>query len=226
MPGTAIRQTVAQHAQRVVVKVGTGAITASDGTLDCQVLSGLAEQIAALMADGKSVTLVASGAVGAGIGELGLPGRPTTLPQLQAAAAVGQGQLMRSFHDLFAAHGVKIAQVLVGRDDFADRRRYLNIRNTLTALGEMNVLPILNENDAVVVDELKFGDNDIIAALVANILIAGVALWLARPIAGLLGSAGSRVTSKLAALLLAAIAVMFIRRGITEVLQSGAVLHP
>jgi glutamate 5-kinase len=178
MPGQTVRQTIIRQARHIVVKVGTNAITDARGRLDLDALQRFCADLAAVMARGVNVTLVASGAVGAGIGELDLPGRPKTLPMLQAAAAVGQGQLMRTFHDLFAAHGRKVAQVLLTRSDFENRTRYLNIRNTLLALSEMGVLPILNENDAVATEELAFGDNDMIAAHVTNLLAADLLVLL------------------------------------------------
>ncbi len=170
MPSTPLRERIVRDVQSLVVKVGTNAICSPDGRIDSRVFSGLARQIAQLIHAGKNVCLVASGAVGAGMSELDLKDRPQTLPMLQATAAVGQGQLMRRFHDRFARSGVKVAQVLVTREDFESRDRYLNIRNTLTVLAENRVLPIINENDAVAVDEFKFGDNDIISALVCNML--------------------------------------------------------
>ena len=152
------------------MKVGTSAITDETGRLDQRTVRRLAGQIADVMKSGISVTLVASGAIGAGMAELDLPARPRTLPMLQAVAAVGQGQLMRTFHDAMQRRKLRVAQILLTRDDFADRMRYLNIRNTLIALHEAGVLPILNENDAVAVDEIRYGDNDIIAAHVTNML--------------------------------------------------------
>ncbi len=178
MPGTAVRQTILTRAKRIVVKIGTNAITDEKGRLDPKTLRSLTSQIADLVESGVSVTLVASGAIGAGVGELDLPGRPKTLPMLQAVAAVGQGQLMRAFHDSLVKRKLRVAQVLVTRGDFENRTRYLNIRNTLRALYELGALPILNENDAVAVDELRFGDNDIIAAHVANMLGAEVLVLL------------------------------------------------
>lgn len=178
MPGTHVRQNILTSAERLVVKVGTSGITDENGRLDQTVIRNLAAQIAELRAQGRQVTLVASGAVGAGMGELDLPERPKTLPMLQAVAAVGQNQLMRTFHDVFAEHSVRVAQVLLTRADFEDRRRYLNIRNTLGTLLEANVLPILNENDAVGTEELSFGDNDIIAAHVTNLLAADALILL------------------------------------------------
>ena len=165
-------------ARRLVVKVGTNALTGPHGRLDEAFAADLSRQIAALLAAGRGVTLVASGAIGAGIAELDLPDRPKTLPMLQATAAVGQGQLMRTFHDALGALGVKVAQILITRDDFHDRTRYLNIRNTIAALAACGALPIINENDTVSVDEIRFGDNDLIAALVANLIDGDLLLLL------------------------------------------------
>jgi len=178
MPGTYVREQVISKARHVVVKVGTNSLTDEAGRLDHAIINRLADQIAQLMAQGRAVTLVASGAIGAGMAEMDLPARPKDMPTLQATAAVGQGQLMRVFHDAFARHGIKVAQVLVTRDDFEDRTRYLNIRNTLYALAELKALPILNENDAVAVDEIRFGDNDIISAHVTNLLGANLLILL------------------------------------------------
>ena len=178
MPGTGLRQTVVSHARRIVVKVGTNALADAPGRLDEKFLRDLSGQIAGVLRRGVDVTLVSSGAIGAGMAELDLPGRPKTLPLLQATAAVGQGQLMRTFHDAFARFGVKVAQMLVTRDDFQNRTRYLNIRNTIAALVDCRALPIINENDTVSVDEIRFGDNDVIAALVANMTDAELLVLL------------------------------------------------
>ncbi len=178
MPSRRWRQEVVRKARSIVVKIGTSALTDSAGRLDVPFLSDLAGQVAKVVAGGVAVTVVASGAVGAGMSELDLPKRPATLPLLQATAAVGQGQLMRHFADAFAKHGMKVAQILVTRGDFENRTRYLNIRNTVGALQEYKVVPILNENDTVAVDELRFGDNDIIAAHMTNLLRAQVLVLL------------------------------------------------
>ncbi len=178
MPGTTVRQQILARTRRIVVKVGTNAITDERGRLDTRVVRALARQIAEQIHAGVSVTLVASGAIGAGLGELDLASRPKSLPKLQAVAAVGQGQLMRAFHDALKRHDIRVAQVLLTRGDFENRARYLNIRHTLRALHEMHVLPILNENDAVAVDEIRFGDNDIIAAHVTNLLAADALILL------------------------------------------------
>ncbi|MCE5325366.1 MAG: glutamate 5-kinase [Planctomycetaceae bacterium] len=178
MPDRQVRQQIIARARRIVVKVGTNAVCDAQGRLDNKTLSSLASQLAAAIKGGMSVTLVASGAIGAGLGELGMTQRPKSMPELQACAAVGQGQLMRAFHDLLSEQGISVGQVLVTRDDFENRTRYLNIRNTLTTLGRLGALPIINENDAVAVDEIRYGDNDIIAAHVANLLGADVLVLL------------------------------------------------
>ncbi len=178
MPEKHTRQQIIANARRVVVKVGTQSICDASGRPDREAIAGLAEQIAAAMHSGVSVTLVASGAIGSGLGELGLDERPKTMPHLQAAAAVGQGQLMRTFHDVFAEYDVRVAQVLVTRDDFDDRTRYLNIRNTLGALAEYGALPIINENDTVAVDEIRFGENDVLSAIVASMMGADLLVLL------------------------------------------------
>jgi glutamate 5-kinase len=164
--------------RRVVVKLGTNAICDRGGRLDIKTIRGLARQISALIHGGRQVTLVASGAIGAGVGELDLAERPRTMPELQAVAAVGQGRLMDAFHDAFARHAVHVAQVLLTREDFEDRTRYLNIRNTLRALHEMGILAIINENDAVAIDEIRYGDNDTIAAHVTGMLAAEMLVFL------------------------------------------------
>lgn len=178
MPGKQARTRITEQAKHIVVKVGTNAICNEAGQVNRRAISNLASQIAAVMNQGVSVTLVASGAIGAGMGELNLPARPKTIPKLQAAAAVGQGELMRLFHDNFARHRVTIAQVLLTRDSFTNRTRYLNVRNTLRALGDMRVLPIINENDAVSVEEIRLGDNDLLAAMVTNLLDSDLLIML------------------------------------------------
>ncbi|MCD4825714.1 MAG: glutamate 5-kinase [Phycisphaerae bacterium] len=178
MPGQIVRKTILANARHIVVKLGTNAICGPTGRLEVKSVRSLARQIAEVKKAGVSVTLVASGAIGAGLAELDLPARPKTIPMLQATAAVGQGQLMRTFHDAMGRSGVKVGQVLITAEDFEDRTRYLNIRNTLTALHEADVLPIINENDATAIYEIRFGDNDIIAAHVTNMLSADVLVLL------------------------------------------------
>jgi len=175
---TVTRDNLVARARRIVVKVGTNALTGAGGRLDVGFARTLSGQIAGALGAGVDVTLVSSGAIGAGIAELDLSGRPRNLPLPQATAAVGQGQLMRTFHDAFAGFGVKVAQILLTREDFHERARYLNIRNTIAALADCRALPIINENDTVSVDEIRFGDNDLIAALVANMIDADLLVLL------------------------------------------------
>lgn len=170
--------------KRLVIKVGTSTLTRGGGPPDTAYIADLAAQIAAQQALGRSVVLVSSGAIRAGMDRLCLPGRPRSIPQKQAAAAVGQGLLMHTYAQAFAAHEIPVAQILLTRDDLRDRTRYLNARNTLDALLGHRVVPIVNENDTVAVEEIKFGDNDTLAALVAS-LIGADALLLLSDVAGL-----------------------------------------
>jgi glutamate 5-kinase len=175
-----LRQEIATAADTVVVKVGTRVLTADDGRLDEQRVTQLAEQISTLVAGGRKVVLVSSGAVGAGMGQLGLSTRPTDLAHLQAVAAVGQSHLVHHYDRALRAHGRHAAQVLLTAEDFDDRTRYLNARNTLLTLLEYGAVPIINENDTVSVAELQstFGDNDRLAALVTNLLRAPLLVLL------------------------------------------------
>jgi len=177
--------------KRLVVKVGTGVVSAPDGTLDRGRVASLAEQTGALVTSGYQVVLVTSGSIGAGMGELGLSKRPTALPRLQAAASVGQSALMRAYNESFRKHGHHAAQILLTREDFDDRARYLNVRNAINALFELGAIPVINENDTVSVDEIRFGDNDLLSALVASLLGADL-LVLLTVVDGLLGK-GKRV---------------------------------
>ncbi len=155
-----------------MVKVGTSVLTGPDGTLDPARVDHLAEQISSVMDRGCKVALVSSGAVGAGMGQLGWKRRPDNLPQLQAAAAVGQAYLIRAYDEGLRRHRRHAAQLLLTHEDFDSRPRYLNMRNTLHALFEADAVPVINENDTISVDEIKFGDNDRLAAMVTNLLQA------------------------------------------------------
>lgn len=174
------RQEIAARAKTIVVKVGTRVLTHPDGTLDRDRITAIAEQIVRLMEDKRHVVLVSSGAVGAGIGRLGLAQRPSDLAHLQAVAAVGQSSLIESYNRALEAHGLHAAQILLTADDLNDRTRYLNVRNTLLALFQYGALPIINENDTVRVDELQrnVGDNDRLAAMVTNLLRAPLLVLL------------------------------------------------
>jgi glutamate 5-kinase len=172
MPRDLVRDDVVLSAQTWVVKVGTSVLAGADGRLDPERIGHLAEQISQVNESGRRVALVSSGAVGAGIGQLGLGKRPENLRQLQAAAAVGQAYLIRAYDEGFKRHGRHAAQLLLTHEDFDSRARYLNMRNTLIALFEYDAVPVINENDTISVDEIKFGDNDRLAAMVANLIQA------------------------------------------------------
>jgi len=171
-PRDLVRDEVVLSARTWVVKVGTSVLTGTDGRLDPARIAHLAEQLSAVMDTGRKVALVSSGAVGAGLGQLGLSRRPDNLRQLQAAAAVGQAYLIRAYDEGLKRHGRHAAQLLLTHEDFDSRLRYLNMRNTLTALFEYDAVPIINENDTISVDEIKFGDNDRLAAMVTNLVQA------------------------------------------------------
>jgi glutamate 5-kinase len=173
-----VRQEVVALAHTVVVKVGTNVLTAADGRLDLDRLQALADQIHRIRNAGRRVALVSSGAIGAGIGRLGLGKRPTDLRHLQACAAVGQSSLMRVYQECFDRHGIHTAQILLTAGDFDNRSRYLNVRNTILTLFEWDVLPIINENDTVSVAEIRFGDNDHLAAMLTNLLRAPLLILL------------------------------------------------
>jgi glutamate 5-kinase len=162
----------------VVVKVGTNVLADSSGTLDAARIQSLADQIQRARAKGWRVVLVSSGAIGAGVGQLKLGSRPTDLPHLQACAAVGQTALMQLYQHALAPHGILPAQILLIASDFDHRTRYLNVRNTISTLFEYGCLPVINENDTVSVAEIKFGDNDHLAAMVANLLQAPLLVLL------------------------------------------------
>ena len=167
-----IRQAIPRHARRLVVKVGTGVLTDSQNHLAPPRIGRLVEQVATLHRLKHQVLVVSSGAIGAGMAELGLERRPKRLSELQAAAAVGQSKLMAIYDSMFAALGIQVAQVLLTHDDLKNRTRHLNARNTLNTLLARGVVPIINENDTVSVDEIKFGDNDRLGALTATLVDA------------------------------------------------------
>lgn len=197
MPSTSIRQNEIQSARRVVVKLGTQLLTrqskSGNGTeLDTDYLAQMIQQIVTLREQGYEITLVCSGAIGAGCVELNLEERPNDVATAQAVAAVGQRRLMTHLHDAFQKHGLVVGQLLLTRADFDDRERYLNIRNCVAKLHEMNAIPVLNENDTVAVDEIRFGDNDLLAALMANAMRADL-LILLTVVDGLLDEAGERI---------------------------------
>src|SRR5690348_10506486 len=173
-----VRQEVVTLAHTVVVKVGTNVLARPDGTLEPARLQSLADQLHRLRDSGRKVALVSSGAIGAGVGKLGLGKRPTDLAQLQACAAIGQTALMQLYQESLAPSGIQTAQILLTAGDFDSRARYLNVRNTIVTLFEYGVLPIINENDTVSVAEIRFGDNDHLAAMVTNLLQAPLLILL------------------------------------------------
>lgn len=153
--------------KRIVVKVGTSSLVDDGGALSRQKMTALIEQLAAVKKAKRDVVLVSSGAIRAGMQQLGLTARPKTIPEKQASAAVGQSFLMQTYTELFSRSGIVPAQVLVTWDDFHNRMRYLNARNTLYTLLRLGCFPIVNENDTVATDEIRFGENDTLSALVA-----------------------------------------------------------
>ena len=175
-----LRQEVTATAEKIVVKVGTRVLTDAQGKLDLQRMNALANQLVAIADSGRQVVLVSSGAVGAGMNRLSMETRPTDVATLQAIAAVGQTDLMQTYQKLFQEQGRLAAQVLLTANELDDRVSYLNVRNTLLELLELPVIPVVNENDTVSVDELQttFGDNDQLAGLVTNLLGAQLLIIL------------------------------------------------
>ncbi|MBI3028367.1 MAG: glutamate 5-kinase [Candidatus Rokubacteria bacterium] len=164
--------------KRLVVKVGSGLISAPGQGLLPDRIGALADELAALAKDGREVVVVSSGAIASGMARLGLTQRPRSIPEKQAAAAVGQSALMWHYEQAFARHGIRVAQVLVTQEDISARPRYLNARNTLQVLLRFRVVPVVNENDTVAVEEIKVGDNDNLAALVAHLVDADLLVIL------------------------------------------------
>jgi glutamate 5-kinase len=169
---------VLAQAKRLVVKVGSSLVTALGQGLDHAALAQWAEQIAELKRRNRQVLLVSSGAIAEGMQRLGWSRRPRQLHELQAAAAIGQMGLVQAYESCFRTHGLHAAQILLTHEDLADRRRYLNARSTLRTLLALNTIPVINENDTVATDEIRFGDNDTLAALVTNLIEADVLVIL------------------------------------------------
>ena len=167
-----------KKAKRIVIKVGTSTITYANGKRNFSQIDRLAREISDLQNQGKEMILVTSGAVAVGVDRMGLPGKPKTIPGKQAAAAVGQGVLMHTYEKFFADYGQIVAQVLITKTEAIDRHRYTNTRNSFMELMRQRVIPIVNENDVVALDELKIGDNDNMSALVAGIVDADLVIIL------------------------------------------------
>ncbi len=166
--GNVSRNDLLKPVSRVVIKVGSGVLTEKNG-LNITVIRDLTTSICKLRKRGIESILVSSGAIASGLRKIGLSKRPQSISQQQAVAAVGQSSLMMAYEKAFGRHGYQVAQILITRDDLTHRRRYLNARNTLFTLLSWKIIPIINENDTVVVDEIKFGDNDNLSAMVINL---------------------------------------------------------
>lgn len=177
MPLTSERQSLTQS-RRIVVKIGSALLTNDGQGLDVQAIAGWVEQMVALKRQGCELLLVTSGSVAEGMVRLGWKQRPKNIHELQAAAAVGQMGLIQTWESAFKQQGVKSAQILLTHDDLSNRKRYLNARSALQTLLDLDVVPIINENDTVVTDEIRFGDNDTLGALVANLLEADTLILL------------------------------------------------
>jgi glutamate 5-kinase len=175
-----LRQEIATAATTIVVKIGSRVLTQPDGQLDVERIAALADQIHRVIATGRRVVLVSSGAVASGMGRLRLTRRPTDLAHLQAVAAIGQSLLVEAYERCLSVHGHHAAQILLTAEDLNHRLRYLNARNTLVTLLELGAVPIINENDTVAVEELQttFGDNDRLAAMVTNLIQAPLLVLL------------------------------------------------
>lgn len=194
-----VRQEVFQASKSVIVKIGTNVLTTDNDRLDLNRIQCIADQIHRIHESGRRVVLVSSGAVGAGIGILGLKGRPDSLPKLQATAAIGQPHLMRTWDDALSRSGHGTAQLLLTGNDFRNRQRYLNVRNTIRTLFDYNVVPIVNENDTVSIREIAVGDNDQLASMLAT-LVPDPLLVILSGIAGLYDGPPSSPASKVISL--------------------------
>jgi glutamate 5-kinase len=172
MSATKITPSAVAQAKRLVVKVGSSLVTNEGKGIDLEAVEQWARQLGTLHANGRQMVLVSSGAIAEGMARLGWPRRPNAMHELQAAAAVGQMGLIQAYEVAFARHGIRTAQILLTHEDLADRRRYLNARSTLHTLLGLGVVPIVNENDTVVTDEIRLGDNDTLGALVTNLIEA------------------------------------------------------
>ena len=170
------RKRIIDKTIRVVVKVGSAVVAGHDGVPD--LFHRLSGEVRAIMDSGREAVIVSSGSIALGVKKLGLKCRPASIPERQAVAAVGQGSLMSRYEAAFAKSGLQVAQVLLTHDDLSSRKRFLNARNTLTTLLRMGIVPVINENDTVAVEELKFGDNDQLSALTTNLVEADLLIIL------------------------------------------------
>jgi glutamate 5-kinase len=163
------RKTILANVKRVLIKIGSAVLTGEDG-LDLQIIEQLVDEMSQLTKEGYQIVIVTSGAIASGKHRMGITGKLKSMPQKQAAAAIGQSRLMRVYSNSFGKYGIFVAQILLTMSDLTDRKRFLNVRNTLSTIIDWGVIPIINENDSVAVDEIKFGDNDHLAAMVTNIV--------------------------------------------------------
>ena len=163
------RKALVKGVKKIVIKIGSAVLT-DNGVLHRPTITRLADDIAFLRKKGYQTVVVSSGAIASGVGKMGLSRKPVTIPQKQAVAAIGQGSLMYAYEEAFNSHQLLVAQLLLTREDLTNRQRYLNARNTLITLLEWGIIPIINENDTVAVDEIKFGDNDNLSALIAHLI--------------------------------------------------------
>ncbi len=163
------RKSFIKGIKKIVIKIGSAVLT-DDGLLHRPAITRLADDISVLRKKGYQVTIVSSGAIASGVGKLGMRRKPETIPQKQAVAAIGQGSLMYAYEEAFNCHQLLVAQILLTREDLTNRQRYLNARNTLITLLDWGIIPIINENDTVAVDEIKFGDNDNLSALITHLI--------------------------------------------------------
>jgi len=176
--GKVDRKDILRNIKRIVVKVGTSTLAFPDMRLNVERIESLVRELVQAKESGKDVILVTSGAIATGMGKLGWKTRPKTIPRQQAAAAIGQSHLMHTYEEIFRKYGQLVAQVLLTQEDISDRKRYTNANNTLSTLLQCGVIPIVNENDTVAVDEIKVGENDTLSALVANLIKADLLLIL------------------------------------------------
>ncbi|MBI4632776.1 MAG: glutamate 5-kinase [Deltaproteobacteria bacterium] len=172
-----MRNDILANVKKVIVKIGSAVLTGKDG-LDLTIIEQLVDELAGLTKKGCQVVIVTSGAIASGKHRMGIMGALKSMPQKQAAAAIGQGRLMRLYSTAFAKHGLYVAQILLTLSDLTDRKRFLNIRNTLSTLMEWGVIAIINENDTVAIDEIKFGDNDTLTAMIAPLVDAHLVINL------------------------------------------------
>lgn len=191
-----VRQQVFDASRTLIIKIGSNVLTREDDQLDEVRIRHLSEQIDRLLQTGRQVVVVSSGAVAAGIGVLGLAQKPSSLPELQASAAAGQSRLMRAWSESLGERDRRVAQILLTVNDFRNRRRYLNVRNTIRALFAFEVIPVVNENDSVSIEEIALGDNDLLASMIAA-LVPSPLLIILSSVDGLFSGAPGSTDSQL-----------------------------